>query len=244
MKKNSISIPGVIGILSLTLCLSACQQRAETQNASSIDTVLTKAEQSELSPDQVLAILKKGNDEFANGNMAQRNSLERVRDAVSGQHPHSVILSCLDSRVPVEDIFQCGIGDMFVARVAGNIVNEDILGSMEYACKVSGSKVVVVLGHGYCGAVKSAIDEVELGNITGLLSRIQPAVSEAKSSFEGEATSKNSAFVDAVCDHNVRLAMNEIRENSPILKEMEAAGDIKIVGGVYNMETGRVVFFE
>lgn len=205
--------------------------------------VLSKEEQSSLSPQQVLDILKQGNEEFINDNLTVRNNSERVRNAALGQYPKAVILSCLDSRVPVEDVFHRGIGDIFVARVAGNVINEDILASLEYACKVSGSKLVVVLGHEYCGAVKSAIDDVKLGNITTLLSKIQPAVEKAKEGFDGDHSSKNPEFVEAVCDHNIHIAVDEIREKSPILNEMEKKGEIMIIGGVYDMETGKVNFF-
>lgn len=206
--------------------------------------VLTQEQQAALTPDAVIDSLIKRNTEFTNDQLTIRNNTERVRDAALGQYPKAVVLSCLDSRVPVEDVFHCGIGDLFVARVAGNIVNEDILGSLEYACKVSGSKVIVVLGHEYCGAVKSAIDGVELGNITPLLSKIKPAVKQAKVGFEGETTSKNPKFVEEVCNHNVHLAINEIRTKSPILKEMEDKGEIKIIGAIYDMKTGKVDFLQ
>ncbi|MCD7936617.1 MAG: carbonic anhydrase [Tannerellaceae bacterium] len=209
-----------------------------------VNTVLTADEQAKLSPADVIRILKEGNDEFVNDNLTVRNNSERVRDAAMGQYPKAVILSCLDSRVPVEDIFHRGIGDIFVARVAGNIVNPDILGSLEYACKVSGSKAVVVLGHEYCGAIKSAIDDVELGNITTLLAKIKPAVTEAANRYEGEKTSSNPEFVEEVCHHNIELGVQEIRDKSPILKEMEDNGEIVIVGAVYNMHTGKVDFFD
>jgi len=207
------------------------------------NTVLTKEEQSRLTPQKVLEILKEGNEEFINDNLTIRNNSQRVRNAAMGQYPKAVVLSCLDSRVPVEDVFHRGIGDIFVARVAGNVVNDDILASLEYACKVSGSKLVVVLGHEYCGAIKSTIDDVKIGNITTLLSKVKPAITKAKENFNGEQTSKNPRFVEAVCDHNVHLAINEIREKSPILKEMEKKGEIMIIGGVYDMETGKVSFF-
>lgn len=255
MKKNFITHMGVLGVLSLAFLFNACKDRSDIKTGNSNITevatdhvltnkVLTQEEQSKLTPDEVLEILKKGNEEFVNDNLTVRNNSERVRDAALGQYPKAVILSCLDSRVPVEDVFHRGIGDIFVARVAGNVVNEDILGSMEYACKVSGSKLVVVLGHEYCGAVKSAIDDVELGNITALLAKIRPAVAETKATFHGETTSKNARFVEAVCDHNVHLAVNEIRQKSPILKEMESKGEIEIVGGIYDMKTGKVNFFQ
>jgi carbonic anhydrase len=208
------------------------------------NSVITAEEQSRLTPERVIEMLKQGNVEFVGNRLTIKNTPERVRDAAEGQFPKAVILSCLDSRVPVEDVFHCGIGDIFVARVAGNIVNPDILGSMEFACKVSGSKLIVVLGHGCCGAIKSAIDNVALGNITGLLNKIKLAVSRSKSEFIGEASSSNVEFVDAVCHANVVLAVNEIRANSPILKEMEDKGAIKIVGAMYDMYTGKVEFFE
>lgn len=206
--------------------------------------ILSSEEQAKLTPDQVIEILKKGNQEFVEDNLTIRNNSQRVRDAAMGQYPKAVVVSCLDSRVPVEDVFHRGIGDIFVARVAGNIINEDILGSLEYACKVSGAKLVVVLGHEYCGAIKSAIDDVKLGNITALLGKIQPAVKSASKSYKGEKTSKNPEFVDAVCHHNVELALQDIRKRSPILKEMEEKGEIKMIGGVYDMETGKVEFME
>jgi len=254
MKRKFIARLGVLGALSFALLFTACQKKSDTKIDSSnvtevatdhilVNKVLSQEEQNKLTPDQVLEILKQGNEEFVNDNLTVRNNSERVRDASLGQYPKAVVLSCLDSRVPVEDVFHRGIGDIFVARVAGNVVNDDILGSMEYACKVSGSKLVVVLGHEYCGAVKSAIDNVELGNITTLLAKIKPAVTEAKAGFKGEQTSKNEKFVEAVCDHNVHLAINEIRQKSPILKEMESKGEIKIIGGVYDMKTGKVDFF-
>ncbi len=209
-----------------------------------ISQVLTAEEQAKLMPAEVIDILKKGNEEFVNDNLTIRNNSGRVREAAVGQYPKAVILSCLDSRVPVEDIFHRGIGDIFVARVAGNISNPDILGSMEYACKVSGAKLVVVLGHEYCGAIKSAIDDVELGNITTLLAKIKPAVEVAKQNFEGEQASSNPEFVEAVCHHNIELTVQNIREKSPILKNMEKNGEIIIVGAVYNMHTGKVDFFD
>lgn len=207
-----------------------------------VNRVLTAEEQAALTPADVIDILKKGNQEFMNDELTVRNNTERVRDAALGQYPKAVILSCLDSRVPVEDVFHRGIGDIFVARVAGNIVNPDMLGSMEYACKVSGAKAVVILGHEYCGAIKSAIDDVELGNITTLLAKIKPAVESAKVDFEGETLSSNGKFVDAVCEHNVELMVEEVRKNSPILKEMEDNGEIVIVGAIYHMHTGKVDF--
>lgn len=252
MKRQFVKIVGVFGILlSSTLFFSSCiDTKAHKGNVTEVatdhiltNTILTKEEQEKLTPDNVLKILEQGNEEFINDNLTVRNNSQRVRDAAIGQYPKAVVLSCLDSRVPVEDVFHRGIGDIFVARVAGNIANEDILGSMEYACKVSGSKLIVVLGHEYCGAIKSAIDDVKVGNITNMLSKVKPAVDKAKADFEGDMTSKNPEFVEAVCNHNVHNVIDEIRDKSPILKEMEKKGEIKIIGGVYDMETGKVNFF-
>ena len=156
------------------------------------------------------------------------------------QYPKAIVLSCVDSRIPVEDVFDRGIGDVFVARVAGNFVNEDILGSMEFACKVSGSKLILVLGHEHCGAVKAAVDNVNLGNITSMLAKIRPAIESI--TYDGDRTSKNEEFVQLASKSNVRNTLKNIRNNSPILKEMEEKGEIKIVGAVYDMDDGSVDF--
>ena len=166
-----------------------------------------------------------------------------VRDAAGGQFPKAVILSCLDSRVTVEDVFDKGIGDLFVCRVAGNFINEDILDSMEYGCKVSGAKLIVVMGHRYCGAIKAAIDNVQMGNITAMLAKIKPAVVKSQD-FKGDKTSKNKEFVTYVAINNVKNAVENIKLKSPILKEMSNKGEIKIVGAAYDLNTGEVVFFE
>ena len=201
-----------------------------------------KEAQSKLTVDSVLFILKEGNRDYTSDNLVIRNTSERIRKASLVQYPAAVILSCLDSRVPVEDVFHCGIGDLFVARVAGNISNEDILGSLEYGCKVSGAKLIVVLGHEHCGAVKSAIDNVKLGNITALLAKIRPVVMQIDRKKK-KKSSKNPEFVEAVCRQNILNTIKTIRMKSPILKEMEDKGEIKIVGAEYHMETGRVDFF-
>jgi carbonic anhydrase len=203
--------------------------------------ILTAEQQSALEPETILSILKKGNQDFVDGVLTVRNNSERMRQASLGQFPLAVVLSCLDSRVPVEDVFHQGIGDIFVVRVAGNIVNEDILGSLEYACKVSGSKLILVLGHEYCGAIRSAVEGVKLGNITSLLAKIQPAVN-ASEDFIGDKTSANPGYLHHVCTENVKLSVHNIRANSPILNQMEQKGSIKIVGGVYDMESGKVHF--
>jgi carbonic anhydrase len=208
-------------------------------SAPPVDRVLTRQQQQALTPDDVLRALKQGNQRFVSGTLTTRDDSALVRDAVKGQFPKAVILSCIDSRVPVEDVFDQGIGDIFVARVAGNFENTDILGSMEYATKISGAKLVLVLGHGGCGAVKSAIDGAELGNITAMLTNIKPAV-DASEGYEGDKTSANPAFVHLVVEKNVELTIDRIRSRSPILKELEAQGQIKISGALYDMKTGKV----
>ncbi len=206
-----------------------------------VQEVLTKEQRDALTPDDVVASFKDGNERFQNNDLTARDHSEQVRKTTNGQFPKAIVLSCVDSRVPVEDVFDRGIGDIFVARVAGNFVNEDILGSMEFACKVSGSKIILVMGHEHCGAVKAAVDDVKLGNITAMLEKIRPAVLSVE--YEGDRTSKNKEFVHMACESNVKNTMNEIRKQSPILKEMEDNGEIKIVGAVYDMDSGKVDFF-
>ncbi len=201
----------------------------------------TKETQSKITPQDALSMLKSGNERFVNGKELDRNLMEQVKETSKGQYPFAVVLTCLDSRTSAELIFDQGVGDIFCARVAGNIVNDDILGSMEFACKVAGAKLIVVLGHTECGAVKSACDKVELGNITTLLKKIEPAVNQAKT--EGERNSKNKKFVQDVADLNVRLAIEQIKEKSPILNDMLKSGEIMVIGGMYNVETGKVEFF-
>jgi len=203
---------------------------------------LTAEEQAELTPDMVIDILKQGNKDFAEDALTVRNNTKRIREVALYQYPKAVVLSCMDSRVPVEDVFHRGIGDLFVIRIAGNFINEDILGSLEFACKVSGAKLIVVLGHEHCGAIKSAIDNVNIGNIPAMLSKIQPAVLHVSESFQGEKTSSNPAFVEAVCIRNIVNSISAIRDKSPILNEMEQNGAIKVVGATYHMETGAVEF--
>lgn len=166
-----------------------------------------------------------------------------MRESVQGQFPKAVILSCLDSRIPVEDVFDKGIGDLFVARVAGNFATPEILGSMEFGCHVAGAKMIVVLGHQHCGAVKASIDNIQLGNIASLANGIQPAV-EMASDYTGEQNSENNPYVHYVSKKNVLHTVNFIRKNSSILKEMEDKGQIKIVGAMYQMQTGNVEFYE
>jgi carbonic anhydrase len=210
------------------------------QLAGSLSRSLTKEERDSMTPSQVIEELKKGNERFRTGKMVPRDYLAEKKSSAKGQYPAAVILGCLDSRVPAEIVFDTGIGDTFIGRVAGNIVNDDMLGSMEFGCAASGSKVILVLGHTSCGAIKGAIDDVVLGNLTGLLARIKPAVAATK--FEGEKSSKNAAYVDAVAATNVTLTVAEIRRRSPVLDDLEKKGTISIVGAMYNLTTGMVSF--
>jgi len=201
---------------------------------------ITKEVQDQLTPQSVLNDLMEGNQRFVLGSTQDIDNKVLVEQTLGGQFPKAVILSCIDSRVPVETVLDQAIGDIFVARVAGNFENVDILGSMEYSCKVAGSKLVLVLGHEACGAVKAACDGVELGNITALLENILPAVKQSAVEVEGEANSSNSKFVERTVENNVKLTMDRIREKSPILREMEDNGEIAIVGGVYMLSSGKV----
>lgn len=205
------------------------------------EKVLTAEQQKALTPDLVIQSLKEGNKRYMNNDLTLRDHSALVRDAVEGQYPKAVILSCLDSRIPVEDVFDKGIGDLFIGRVAGNFVNEDLLGSMEFGCKVSGAKLILVLGHESCGAIKSAIDNVELGNITAMLAKIKPAVVKSQD-FKGDKTSKNDEFVDYVAKTNVIETIENIKAKSPILKEMADKGEIKIIGAYYDLHSGEVIF--
>jgi carbonic anhydrase len=207
------------------------------------DLAALKAEQAALTPAQVLEDLRKGNERFASGKTRPRDMLHDQQTTAAGQYPHAVILSCIDSRAPAEIVFDAGLGDLFNARIAGNIADTDLVGSMEFACAVSGAKLVLVMGHTSCGAIKGACDRVELGNLTGLLRKIDPAVAAVRG-VPGERNGKNKAFVEAVSEANVRLTVEKIRELSPILSDLEKAGKIQIAGCIYDLETGKVRFLE
>jgi carbonic anhydrase len=201
---------------------------------------LTKEQRDRMTPGQVIEELKKGNERFRAGKMAARDYLAQKRSTATGQFPAAVVLGCVDSRAPAEIIFDAGIGDTFNARIAGNVVNDDLLGSMEFACAVAGAKVVLLFGHTACGAVKGAIDDVEMGNLTGLLARIKPAITATK--FDGDKSSKNAAYVDAVARANVVAGVDNIRRRSPILEDLEKKGSVQIVGAMYDLATGMVEF--
>ncbi len=202
----------------------------------------TKETQDELTPEHALDILKEGNERFVNNIKAHRNLLEQVNDTSSGQFPFAAILSCIDSRTSAELIFDQGLGDIFSIRIAGNILNEDILGSMEFACKVAGSKLIVVLGHTKCGAIEGACNNIVMGNITNLLNKIKPAIELEKETIENR-TGNNLKFVQNVTANNVFITVQKIREQSSILHEMEIAGEIKIIGALYDLDTGQVEFY-
>jgi len=201
---------------------------------------ITKDLQSAMTPSGVLQDLLEGNNRFVNGNLQGSDNAALVNQTTSGQFPKAVVLSCIDSRVPVETVLDQAIGDIFVARVAGNFENVDILGSLEYSCKAAGSKLILVLGHESCGAVKAAVDGVELGNITAMLQNIMPAVKKASTEVDGDTTSSNKVMVAKTVENNVKMTIERIREKSEILKEMEDNGEISIVGGVYSLHTGKV----
>ncbi|MDD5268416.1 MAG: carbonic anhydrase family protein [Methylococcales bacterium] len=199
--------------------------------------------QKTLTPGKVLALLKEGNERFVNNLKSNRNLLEQINDTRKGQFPIAIILSCMDSRTSVELIFDQGLGDAFSVRVAGNIINDDILGSMEYACKLAGSKLIVVLGHSHCGAILGACAQVELDHLSGLLVKIKPAVDAVCKEESVASAANNDSLVQKVADKNVQLTVEKIRNESPLLKEMERNGEIGIVGGMYNIETGKVNFY-
>ena len=205
----------------------------------------TRETQATMTPQKSLQFLKEGNERFQNNLKANRNLLEQVNDTSEGQFPFATILSCIDSRVSAELVFDQGLGDIFSVRIAGNFVNEDILGSMEFACKLAGTKLIVVLGHTSCGAVKGACDHAEMGNLTKLIAKITPAVNAVTEPSDTDLrNSKNSEFVDNVSKMNVKLTIDRIRKESPILAEMESNGEIMIVGAMYDINNGAVEFYD
>ncbi len=204
---------------------------------------LSKELRDSITPLKAIELLKAGNQRFVDNLKMNRNLLQQVNETSEGQHPFAVILSCIDSRTSAELIFDQGLGDVFSVRIAGNIQNEDILGSMEFACKVAGSKIVMVLGHTKCGAVRGACDHVELGNLTALLRKLQPAV-DAEKSITSSRNSGNAEFVEKVATLNVHVTIKQVLKNSPILKEMIEKGEIALIGGMYDVETGLVDFYD
>ena len=204
----------------------------------------TKETQAALTPEKALLLLKEGNARFQNNLKANRNLLEQVKDTSNGQYPFATILSCIDSRVASELVFDQGLGDVFSIRIAGNFVNEDILGSMEFACKLAGTKVLVVLGHTSCGAIKGACDDAKLGNLTTLINKLKPAVKAVRAPEELHLrNSGNIDFVNSVAEKNISMTIDNIRNQSSVLREMEIVGTIKIVGAMYDMNTGLITFY-
>ncbi len=246
MKQKTKSI--LVLLVSFLTCNILLVSPAKSQKAEK-ETVITsnhavtisKDVQSKTTPEEALKMLKAGNKRFVEDKQLKRNLKEEMKATAKGQYPIAVILSCVDSRTSSELIFDQGMGDVFNARIAGNFVNTDILGSMEFACIVAGSKLVLIVGHTKCGAVKGACDHVELGNLTHLIAEINPAVESTKN-IPGERNSKNDAFVQAVAIQNVKMAMQEVREKSEILSSMEKEGQIIIAGAMYDIETGKVEF--
>jgi carbonic anhydrase len=250
MKSSSNRLELLAGVAAIVLLAAGCQsmQPAGTSPAvnASVDAPnfpTTKEAQEAMTPEQALAKLRAGNARFVAGQLRGRNYSADVQASASGQYPFAVVLSCLDSRQPIEIVLDQGIGNIFSAREAGNVLDDDILGSIEFACKVSGAKLIAVIGHSNCGAVKGAVDNVELGNLTGLLARIKPAVDQVPDDGSPR-TSKNLKFVDEVSEANVRLVMKQIRERSPILRDMLDHGQIALVGGMYDLTTGQVHFYD
>jgi carbonic anhydrase len=232
---------GGIGLAIMLLCGGCHSPRQEAKGT--LTSPPTKASQAAMTPGQVLAELRAGNARFVAGRPLARDYRAEVKATAAGQYPVAAVLSCIDSRQPIEMVLDQGIGDVFSARIAGNVLNDDILGSLEFACKVSGAKLIAVIGHSNCGAIKGAADGVELGNLTGLLARIEPAVESVPDNGQPR-NSKNHEFVEKVSEANVRLVMRQIRERSPILREMLDKGQIGLVGGMYDLATGEVHFYE
>lgn len=248
--KTSFQHSGLIaGLVAAGWFAAGCQSSHPDTDATlpnsvvSVTSVQTKASQAVMTPQQALAELKAGNERFVEGRPLIRNYPWQVHATAAGQYPFAVVLSCIDSRQPIEIVLDQGIGDIFSARVAGNVLDDDILGSMEFACKVSGAKLIAVIGHSNCGAIKGAVDDVQLGNLTGLLTKVKPAIDAVPADGQPR-TSKNSEFVNEVAEANVRLVMKEIRERSPILREMLDKGQIELVGGMYDLSTGKVQFYD
>ena len=215
-----------------------------SEDSEEVTSVMTLEDQAKLTPLIVLDQLKAGNVRFVNNETTTRNYREQVKKTEDSQYPKAYILSCIDSRIPVEEVFDQGIGDIFVGRVAGNFINTDQLGSMEFAAKVAGSKLLVIMGHKSCGAVKGAIDKAELGNLTSLLENIQPAIIATSEPTEITArTSKNANFVDSVIENNVKLNIEKLYAQSPVLADMVEKGELKVVGANYDLATGKVTFY-
>jgi carbonic anhydrase len=242
MFKTSTLLLEIVIALTFFSCNNLNPVKPKNNAAMVHDTVMTLAKQNQLSPNSVVEILKTGNEHFYKNKLTLKNDSLRIHLTASGQYPIAAVLSCSDSRIPVEEVFDKGIGDLFVTRIAGNIVDADILGGLEYACKVSGVKVIMVLGHEHCGAVKAAIDNVKTGNITALIKEIKPAVDAVN--IKGDKTSKNDLLVHTVAEKNVELTMKKIIDHSALIELMTQTKAIKIIGGIYDIDSGKIKFID
>jgi len=231
-RRSFLKAAGVIG--GVAFAGAALSQRIAWAAA------LTKEQRDRMTPDEILQMMKSGNERFRNGQVSTQDYLAQQKASAKGQYPAAVLLSCIDSRAPAEMVMDLGIGDVFNARVAGNIANEDILGSMEFSCQLAGAKVILVMGHTACGAIKGAIARAQLGNLTGLLAKIRPAVDATV--YQGERSANNYPFVDAVARKNVELTMADIHKRSSVIAALETKGAVKIAGAMYNLETAVVEF--
>jgi carbonic anhydrase len=251
MKTSLNRLSLLIGLAAALFFATGCHSPKQTGSSMSATactagataTPPTEESQAAMTPQSALAELKAGNARFVAGHPQMRNPSADIKATAPHQYPRAVVLSCMDSRQPIEIVLDQGIGDIFSVRVAGNVLDDDVLGSMEYGCKVAGAKLIAVIGHSSCGAIKGAVDGVDLGNLTGLLAKIQPVIGQIPDDSQPR-TSKNHEFVDKVSEANVRLVMQQIRERSPILREMLDQGQIGLVGGMYDLATGEVRFYD
>lgn len=231
----------VFALLTSAMLAAGCASSPIASTVSPDAAPMTERAQQSITPDQALARLQVGNQRFIEGKMLSRDLKGQVKASSYAQYPYASVVSCIDSRAGPELVFDQGIGDVFSPRVAGNIVNEDILGSLEFASKVAGAKLIVILGHTSCGAIKGACDDVALGNLTGLLGKIKPAVQAV--SFTGDRSSKNKKFVEMVAEANVRKAVQDVLNRSAVLKDMSDKGQIKVVGAMLDVATGKVIWY-
>ncbi len=241
MFKKHISLLFIVPLLTIFIsCTQSQPQEGDTSNIEYLDQELRDS----MTPEEILQVFKDGNDRFLSGNLQVRKFTTELSATYRAQHPYAVVLSCIDSRVPVETIFDRRFGEVFSTRLAGNVVNEDAIGGMEFSVNFAGAKLIIVMGHTSCGAVKGAINNVEYGNLTSLVNKIKPAVEQTNEDIQTVLDPSSSTYIDLVGRNNVDLAIKQIRERSPELAEMEQNGDIKIVGAMYDITTGEVIFYE
>jgi carbonic anhydrase len=237
----------LLPFLGLLIFYSCNMESNKTEQGSSEPVMVedyvtqTSGTQSSMTPSEAIQMLKEGNDRFLNDQMINRDLLAQVEQTGNGQYPFAAVVSCIDSRIPTEIIFDQGVGDIFNARIAGNFVNTDILGSLEFATAAAGSKAILVLGHTHCGAVKGAADDVKLGNLTATLEKIKPAI-DAVENVEGERNSSNAEYVQKIADKNVELTIEKIKSDSPVIRDLYEKGKVAIIGAMYDVETGKVTF--